>query len=441
MLLAPDVSLGSRYRLLSRIAIGGMGEVWRAEDAILSRSVAIKVLRADLIGDPAFLERFRAEARHTAALSNPGIASVYDYGEATTAGSDRPDTAYLVMELVEGEPLSALFSRAGRLPADRALDIVAQTAAALAAAHAAGVVHRDIKPGNILIQPDGTVKITDFGIARAVDAAPVTATGMLMGTVFYLSPEQAGGQPVGPASDQYSLGVVAYEALAGRRPFIADNQVAVAMMHLREPAPALPSDVPAAARAVVARAMAKEPAGRFASAAEMAAAALAARAGAAGPAATRILPATSRPAATLPVRPRLVSRRAAPHWPRPAVLLLGALLLVALITVVTKAISSGSPATRTGRPTVHSPATTTGTTRPAGIPVPAGDYIGRSYAEVRTALLAKGLRVREAFSDGKGDAAPGTVTAVTPSGMVSPGSTITVTRVPDKKKKKGEGGN
>ncbi|MDQ6874189.1 MAG: protein kinase [Actinomycetota bacterium] len=430
MLLAPDVSLGSRYRLLSRIAVGGMGEVWRAEDAVLGRSVAIKVLRAGLIGDPAFLDRFRAEARHTAALSHPGIASVYDYGEGTTAGSDRPDTAYLVMELVDGEPLSALLAREGRLPTDRALDIVAQAAGGLAAAHAAGVVHRDIKPGNILIQPDGTVKITDFGIARAVDAAPMTATGLVMGTVFYLSPEQAGGQPVGPASDQYSLGVVAYEALAGRRPFTADNPVAVAMMHLREPAPALPADVPAAARQVVERAMAKEPAGRFASATDLGAAALAARAGAETAATAALLPPTV--AMSSP-------RRATPRWPRPAVLLLGALLLVALIMVLAKAVSSGSPPAGPGRPAGHSPAPTTHSTRPTSVTISAGDYIGRQYPEVRAALVAMGLRVREAFSDGKGDGAPGTVTAVAPAGTVPPGSTITVTRVPDKKKK-GEGG-
>ena len=200
MVLAPDVSLGSRYRLLSRIAVGGMGEVWRAEDTVLGRAVAVKVLRSELTSDQTFLDRFRAEARHAAALAHPGIASVYDYGEVASPGADRPDTAFLVMELVDGEPLSALLAREQQLPADRTLDILAQTAAALGAAHAVGVIHRDVKPGNILIRPDGQVKITDFGIARAVNAAPVTATGLVMGTAYYLSPEQAAGQPVTPAS-------------------------------------------------------------------------------------------------------------------------------------------------------------------------------------------------------------------------------------------------
>jgi len=280
MLLAPDVTLGSRYTLRSRIAVGGMGEVWRAEDTVLHREVAIKVLKGDLTGDPTFLDRFRAEARHTAALAHPGIASVFDYGEATTEGSQQTDAAFLVMELIDGEPMSALLGRERRLSADQTLDIVAQTGYALAAAHTAGVIHRDVKPGNILIRPDGTVKITDFGIARAVNAAPVTATGMVMGTSYYLSPEQASGQRVTATSDVYSLGVVGYEALGGHRPFAGDSPLSVAMMHIREEPPPLPPDVPEAARAVIERAMAKDPAARFPTAVAMAEAATAARAGA-----------------------------------------------------------------------------------------------------------------------------------------------------------------
>lgn len=190
--------LGNRYQLASRIAIGGMGEVWQAEDQIIGRTVAIKILKDEYLGDPDFLERFRAEARHAALVNHEGIASVYDYGE-------EDGSAFLVLELVPGESLSAVLDREKSLPADRVLDIVAQTASALHAAHAVGLVHRDIKPGNLLITPDGRVKITDFGIARVADQVPLTATGQVMGTVQYLSPEQASGKPATPLTDIYSL--------------------------------------------------------------------------------------------------------------------------------------------------------------------------------------------------------------------------------------------
>ena len=190
-----------------------MGEVWRGEDALLNRAVAVKLLPTGRAGDEAFLARFRAEARYAASLSHPGIARVYDYGESAEFGG-----AYLVMELVGGEPLSAILARAGRLSPDATLDIVSQAARALDAAHQAGIVHRDIKPGNLLVAAGGTTKITDFGIATAAaaaQAAHLTETGMVMGTALYVSPEQATGAPVDASSDIYSLGVVAYECLAG----------------------------------------------------------------------------------------------------------------------------------------------------------------------------------------------------------------------------------
>jgi serine/threonine protein kinase len=174
------LTFGGRYELESRIAIGGMGEVWQATDQVIGRTVAIKILKDEYLGDPGFLERFRAEARHAALVNHEGIANVFDYGE-------EDGSAFLVMELVPGEALSSLLERENVLPADKVLDIVAQTAAALQAAHAAGLVHRDIKPGNLLITPDGRVKITDFGIARIADQVPLTATGQVMGTVQYLS--------------------------------------------------------------------------------------------------------------------------------------------------------------------------------------------------------------------------------------------------------------
>ncbi|WP_261566091.1 serine/threonine-protein kinase [Frankia gtarii] len=261
---SPNTVLDNRYRLDGRIAAGGMGEVWRGLDQTLGRPVAVKLLRPEYASDESFLVRFRGEARHAARLSHPGVASVYDYGEVATA-DDYP-TAYLVMELVEGEPLSAALHREKRLSPERMLDILGQAADALQAAHALGVVHRDVKPGNLLLRPDGAVKVTDFGIARAVDAAPLTATGIMMGTAYYVSPEQASGRPVTPASDVYSLGVVAYECLAGHRPFDDRNPIVVVMAHQQDTPRPLPADIPYQVRALVESAMAKDPARRPSSA-------------------------------------------------------------------------------------------------------------------------------------------------------------------------------
>jgi serine/threonine-protein kinase len=252
-----DYLLAGRYRLTGRIAAGGMGEVWRGEDQLLNRTVAVKLLPTGRAGDEAFLARFRAEARFAASLSHPGIARVYDYGESSEFGG-----AYLVMELVEGEPLSAILARAGRLSPDATLDIVSQAARALDAAHQAGIVHRDIKPGNLLVAAGGTTKITDFGIATAVRAAQashLTETGMVMGTAMYVSPEQATGAPVNDSSDIYSLGVVAYECLAGRPPFTAREPLAIAFAHKHEPVPALPPDVPPPVSDLVYHMLAKTP--------------------------------------------------------------------------------------------------------------------------------------------------------------------------------------
>jgi serine/threonine protein kinase len=255
--------LGNRYLLLSRIATGGMGDVWRARDELLGREVAVKVLRSHIQDDQSFRSRFRNEARITAALADPGIAQIFDYGE-------QRDLAYLVMELVHGEPLSAILTRNGSLMPEVTLDVVHQTAKALHAAHSAGVIHRDIKPGNLLVTPEGTIKVTDFGIARAMESAPVTLTGTVLGTAQYVSPEQAQGLPLTPSTDLYSLGVVAYECLSGRTPFQAEGPVAIALMHLNEPPPPLGVDVPAAVRELVMVLLSKDPRQRPASAMEVA---------------------------------------------------------------------------------------------------------------------------------------------------------------------------
>jgi serine/threonine-protein kinase len=258
-----DYLLAGRYRLTDRIAAGGMGEVWRGEDVLLNRAVAVKLLPTGRAGDEAFLARFRAEARYAASLSHPGIARVYDYGESAEFGG-----AYLIMELVRGEPLSAILARAGRLSPDATLDITAQAARALDAAHQAGIVHRDIKPGNLLIAAGGVTKITDFGIATAVaaaQAAHLTETGMVMGTAMYVSPEQATGAPVDASSDIYSLGVVAYECLAGHPPFRASEPLAIAFAHKHAPVPPLPPEVPPPVSDLVHDMLAKTPDGRPAS--------------------------------------------------------------------------------------------------------------------------------------------------------------------------------
>ncbi|GAA4162570.1 hypothetical protein GCM10022286_21640 [Gryllotalpicola daejeonensis] len=288
------LTFGGRYQLQSRIAIGGMGEVWQATDQVIGRTVAIKILKDEYLGDPAFLERFRTEARHAALVNHEGIANVFDYGE-------EDGSAFLVMELVPGEALSSILEREGHLSADKTLDIVAQTASALQAAHAAGLVHRDIKPGNLLITPEGRVKITDFGIARVADQVPLTATGQVMGTVQYLSPEQASGHPASPATDIYSLGIVAYECVAGRRPFTGESQVAIAMAQINEAPPELPTTVPEPVRNLIMASIAKNPSDRPASAAHLARAAQSLRRGdvaSAAAAVPAVLGATSLTVAT-----------------------------------------------------------------------------------------------------------------------------------------------
>jgi serine/threonine protein kinase len=258
VLAATDCQLAGRYRLCRWLAAGGMGQVWQAVDEVLDRPVAVKLLRDEYAQDPSFVRRLRAEARYAAAVTHPGIATVFDYGEVTTAAGAEP-TPFLIMELVEGEPLSWLLAREGRLGLNRSLDIVGQAALAIGAAHQAGLVHRDVKPANLLLCPDGTVKVTDFGVAQALGQGQGDQRELMLGTAGYLSPEQASGQPATAASDLYALGVVAYECLAGRRPFTGEHPIAVALAHLLHPPPPLPEEVPVVVRGLVAQAMAKQP--------------------------------------------------------------------------------------------------------------------------------------------------------------------------------------
>jgi serine/threonine-protein kinase len=265
---SPTVRIAERYSLRERIAVGGMGEVHLATDDRLGRLVAVKVLAAGFADSPDFVERFRREALTAAALSHPNIAQVYDYGVDG-------DSHFIVMEYAEGQDLAQVIRQHGRLTPGDAVRVAEQVCAALGAAHRAGVVHRDVKPGNVIIRPDGTVKVTDFGIARALGQASLTDTGTVMGTAAYVAPEQARGEATTPSSDLYSLGILLFQMLTGSVPFDGDTPVAIAMRHLDEPVP-LPSsrvaDLPANLDEVVVRATAKSPADRYADADAMAAA-------------------------------------------------------------------------------------------------------------------------------------------------------------------------
>ena len=449
------LTFGGRYELQSRIAIGGMGEVWQATDLVIGRTVAIKILKDEYLGDPGFLERFRAEARHAALVNHEGIANVYDYGE-------EEGSAYLVMELVPGEALSSILEREHVLSTDRTLDIVAQTAAALHAAHAAGLVHRDIKPGNLLITPDGRVKITDFGIARIADQVPLTATGQVMGTVQYLSPEQASGHPASPTTDIYSLGIVAYECLAGRRPFTGESQVAIAMAQINEAPPELPATVAEPVRNLVFACIAKNPADRPASAAHLARAAQALRRGdvraaaasvpailgaaaatdaatelmqnppVAPTAATTVLPATAaapvvaeETTTSEPVEERKRSRWT---WPLIALIALLALILIGtIITLVAQPKAEPTP-TPTAAPVTPSP-TPTPTPTPTSntVQITEADFLGLTADQARQKLQDLGM----VADVSQGNAATtqdqaNKVYSVNPTGPVPKGSTIAV---------------
>lgn len=256
---APRPVLGGRYSLVNRIAVGGMGEVWSAMDVVLGRQVAVKILRDELVDSSEFLERFRTEARRTAALTHTGIASVFDYGEESVDGVLK---AFLVMELVHGDPLSLVLAERGPFDVAMTLSVLVQSADALDAAHQSGIVHRDVKPGNLLLLEDGTVKLTDFGIARAINSVAITEIGQVIGTAQYMAPEQALGREATAASDVYSLAVIGYEMLSGRAPFVGPNPAALALAQVNQFPPPLPDTVPNGLRSLIERSLAKDPADR-----------------------------------------------------------------------------------------------------------------------------------------------------------------------------------
>jgi len=299
--------LGGRYRLIELLGTGGMATIYRATDTGLGRDVALKLLRSEYLRDPDFSSRFRQEAQAAASLSHPNVVTVYDYGED-------PSGPFIVMELVDGEDLATILRRSGTLPPRQVARIGAGVARALAAAHARGLVHRDVKPGNVLIGTDGQVKVVDFGIARAIAEAQVTLPGTTLGSVHYFSPEQARGEPATTASDIYSLGIVLFEMLTGTRPYEGDSAASVALARLSGPIPdpmAVRPSVPPDLAAITRRALALDPRDRWASAgvmadaleATLASGGAAAGAGAAVVGAT-VVSATARPnAAGIPYAP------------------------------------------------------------------------------------------------------------------------------------------
>jgi eukaryotic-like serine/threonine-protein kinase len=326
--------LGGRYRLDERIGAGGMGEVWRGTDEVLGRTVAVKVVLPLLASDPEFVRRFLAEARAMASVNHPGVVSIHDYGQD-------PAGAYLVMEYVESEPLSRALGRVGRLNPGAAMHVVAQAALALQAVHNKGIVHRDVKPANLLVRPDGAVALTDFGVAFGAGTA-LTSSGALLGTPSYLAPEQVLGEPATSRSDIYALGVVAYECLTGRRPFEAESPYAVAIMRVHEPPPPMDDDIPLQVRAVVDRALATDPARRWRSAADFADSARAAEVDV-GP--TAVLARDGGPTTLLPEAPTTAKVRTARGMPRWGIVTVAVLLFaVAAVAGFVWQRGFGSPA-------------------------------------------------------------------------------------------------
>lgn len=268
--LGPQTQIAGRYELQYAIGSGPLGEVWHAHDEQLKRPVAVKLVRPELAGNPAFLETLREEARAWAAVCHPGVAWVFDFGEQAGGGPGDPPVAYLVMELVDGRPIDSLLERGAPLSAVETLDLVAQAASTLHAAHQRALVHGNLKPSNLLLRSDGVLKVADFGIARAFGAAPLADARDDLASACWRSPEQAAGRDSTVASDLYSLGIVAYLLLTGELPFPAEGPISAAVEQLTERPRPLPERVPAGVGDLVCRMLSKDPAARPPHAGELA---------------------------------------------------------------------------------------------------------------------------------------------------------------------------
>ena len=430
--------LSERYRIEERIAMGGMGSVYLATDERLNRRVALKVLKDELADDERFVERFRREARAAGALSHPNIAGVFDFGQ-------HDERYYMVMELADGRDLARLLREEGPLSPERATRIASQIAQALEHAHAAGVVHRDIKPPNVIIGEGDRVKVTDFGIARAIGESTLTATGSVLGTAHYISPEQAGGGEVGPAADIYALGIVLYEMLTGSLPFTGDSVLAVAMRHVSDEVPPpseLNPDVPETLDAVVAKATAKEPVERFATAQEMADAL-----GSALGSTAEVTPTAVAAAAGGPMASGATERLETTVWPIPGsrydpvrlgrivLISLGALALIALFLFALRLRDTGeqrraAAERQEGQQETAAPAEETeeAVEEPdEGAILISEEFIGEDYREVADTLTKAGLDVHTEGVESD-EFPPGAVVETSPEigSELSAGDTITL---------------
>lgn len=426
--------LSDRYRIEERIARGGMGSVYLATDQRLDRRVALKVLKEELADDARFVERFRREARAAGALSHPNIAGVFDFGQDA-------QLYYMVMELAQGRDLARVLREEAAFSVERSVRIASQIAQALDHAHSAGVVHRDIKPPNVIIGEGDRVKVTDFGIARAIGDATLTATGSVLGTAHYISPEQAGGGEVGPRADLYALGIVLYEMLTGSLPFTGDSALAVAMRHVSDDVPPpseLNPEVPPALDEVVDRATAKDPAARFADAREMVDAlgatlertgevATTAIAGAAGGA---VAAGTTEPLGTT-VWPIPGSHYDPQRLGRTVLITLGALAVIALLLFALRLRDTGEQrrAAAERQETETAPAVQPEASEEAANEtlVVSEDFIGEDYRKVADTLSEAGIGVATDFVESD-EFGPDRVIATDPppGSEVSEGDTVTL---------------
>ncbi len=435
--------LADRYAIEERVATGGMGTVFVDVDERLGRRVAIKVLKEELAHDPRFVERFRREARAAGALSHPNVAGVYDFGEDS-------DRHFMVMEMASGRDLAQVLREEGRLSSDRVVRIGTQIAEAIGHAHNAGLVHRDIKPANVIIGEEDKVKVTDFGIARAAGDSTLTATGSVLGTAHYISPEQAAGDKIGPGTDIYSLGIVLYEMITGTLPFTGDSALAVAMRHVSDEVPRpgeLNRDVPDGLDDVVAKATAKAPEDRYASGSDLAAALAASLSPTADQPAVTAAAAAGAVAGSTAVLTGAgtgIEAQEARVWPIPgqrwdprrigrAVIAIFAFLLLLAAGLLLWRLTSNEAGPRGQAPQAEEPAGGPAdqpqeptTTTAAGVTIP-GTIVGMHKDEATELLVAQGLRVDETDTDSEDFEEDVVVTTnPEPGTVVPPGEVVTL---------------